>query len=139
MKYKRPLPIQSPISQKYWHALKQNELSIQKCKKCAKNIFYPREFCPDCLSDDLEWFKASGKGKLHSYTIIHSTAYPEFRAHLPIILGFIKLEEGVHMIADIVECKPENLKLEMEVEIIFDNVTTEYTIPRFKPRSKEAQ
>jgi hypothetical protein len=46
---------------------------------------------------------------------------------------------GLKMIADIVECKPENLKLEMEVEIIFDNVSTEYTLPRFRPRSKETQ
>lgn len=139
MKYQKPLPIHTPVSEKYWQSLKQHELTIQKCNICDKNIFYPREFCPDCLSEDLEWFKISGKGRLHSYTVIHSSAYPEFRDDLPIMLGFIKLEENVHMIANIVECEPENLKVEMEVEIVFDDITAEYTLPRFKPCSKQEQ
>jgi uncharacterized OB-fold protein len=84
----------------------------------------------------LEWFKTRGKGKLHSYTIIHSTAYPEFRDDLPIMLGLIKLEENVNMIANIVECQPKNLRVDMEVEIVFDDITAEYTLPRFRPCSK---
>ncbi len=139
MKYEKPLPVYTPVSLKYWQTLKRHELTIQKCKKCNKNIFYPREFCPDCLSEDLRWLKVSGIGKLQSYTVVHSTAYPEFRNDLPIILGFIKLEEGVQMMADIVMCKPENLRVDMEVEIVFDDITEEHTLPRFRPCSKKEQ
>ena len=137
MKYEKPLPARTPVSQEYWQALKRHELTIQKCRKCGKNIFYPREFCPDCLSEDLEWFKVSGKRKLHSYTVIHSTAYSEFRNELPIILGFVELEEGVHMVSNIVECKLQNLKVDMDVEVVFDDITKEFTLPRFRPSRKQ--
>jgi uncharacterized OB-fold protein len=133
MRYEKPLPQPTPISKKYWEGLRNHKLLLQRCRKCGISIFYPRKFCPNCLSEDLEWFEARGKGKLHSFTVVYSTGYPEFRKDVPFIIGFVRLEEGVSMISNIVGCELSDLKVDMDVEVVFDDVTEEFTLPKFKP------
>ena len=130
MGYGKPLPTPTPTTQGFWEGLREHKLLIQRCQKCGQIIFYPREFCPNCLSEDLEWFEASGKGKLHSYTIIYSTAYPEFRGEVPLLLGFVELEEGVHMMSNLVNCQPQDVQVDMDVEVVFDDITESFTLPR---------
>jgi uncharacterized OB-fold protein len=41
------------------------------------------------------------------------------------------------MLTTIVEVKPEELSIGMEVEVVFDDVTEEMSLPRFRPLRKE--
>lgn len=130
--YKRPLPVMtSPVSKEFWDATKRHELKIQQCRNCGKNIFYPKDFCPECLSTDLRWIKASGKGRIYSFTVAYSGPPPGF--DVPYVLAIIELNEGVRMYANIVDCNLEELKCDMPVEVVFEDVTKEITMPRFKP------
>ena len=61
--YRKPLPVPTPDSEKFWHMAARHELWIQKCLDCIKAFFYPRMVCPDCLSKNVEWFEASGSTK----------------------------------------------------------------------------
>jgi len=133
LEYRKPLPAPTPVTRRYWEALREHRLLIQKCMNCGSSVFYPRMFCPKCLSNNLEWVESEGKGRLLSFTILYSTSYPEFNDDLPFVLGFVELREGVNMIANIVDCKPEELKVDMEVGVVFDDVTEELTLPRFNP------
>ena len=71
---KRPLPEPTPETQEFWDGAKRGELRIQRCRACGKAYFFPRPFCPHCSSKDVEWFTASGRGKLYSYVINHRAA-----------------------------------------------------------------
>jgi uncharacterized OB-fold protein len=50
----------------------------------------------------------------------------------------VKLEEGPKMMCNIVECAqtPEALVLDMPLEVSFEKVNDEITLPQFKPAGK---
>jgi len=131
--YTKPLPKPTPWSRPFWQGCKEMKLLVQKCEDCQKYIFYPKLFCPFCLSERLNWVESSGKGKIYSFTVVHSYQPTEFEDVVPYVIAVIELEEGVRMMSNIVECKPDDIKCDMEVEVIFEQVTDDFTFPRFRP------
>jgi uncharacterized protein len=78
--------------------LASGELLVQKCDDCHKLNMYPRYACPHCQSDALGWQRVSGRGLLHSYTVLRFGAPQGFEQDLPYALGVIKLDEGVQLL-----------------------------------------
>ncbi len=132
--YRKPIPVPTPETQPYWDKAREHELWIQRCLACAHVFFYPRRHCPQCLSGNLEWFKASGRGTLYSYVINHRPA-PGFEDEAPYAIAIVQMEEGPRMMTNIVgiENTPENLVLDMALEVTFDDVLPDVTIPKWKP------
>jgi uncharacterized OB-fold protein len=128
----KPTPFVYDETRPFWDGTKKHELIIQKCKDCGKYQFYPRTMCSHCLSENIEWVKASGKGKLYSYTIAYRGS-PAFSANGPYNIAVIELDEGVRMPGAVVDCKNEDLKCDMRVEVVFKDETPEFAIPYFKP------
>jgi uncharacterized OB-fold protein len=96
-------------------------------------FFYPREACPVCLSTDIEWQRVSGNGRLYSYTVIHQPANRQFNADVPYIYAMVQLDEGPRMISNLVECAIEEARIDMAVTAVFDDVTPEWTLVKFRP------
>jgi len=128
----RVLPKPTPETQHYWDGAKSGELRLQRCTACETAYFPPRPFCPECGSRDVAVFRASGRGTLHSYIINHVGA-PGMPA--PFAVAVVELEEGPRLMANIHECEqtPEALQLDMPLEVTFEKVTDEITLPQFKP------
>ena len=76
--YKKPLPQPTSITKPFWDGTKEHVLRLQKCLTCGQPFYYARNVCPHCLSDQLEWFNASGKGKVYSFTVAHRPTIPAF-------------------------------------------------------------
>ncbi len=133
--YKKPLPTPLPWSRPFWEGCKRHELLIQRCKDCGTNIFYPKLYCSNCLSPNLEWIKTSGRGKVYTFTVVENYAPTDFAQDVPYVVAVIKLEESVQLMSNIVDCKPEQVKCDMEVEVVFEDVTDEVTLPKFRPIS----
>lgn len=131
--YKKPLPVVQPWSEPFWKAAKQHKLVIQECRDCNHKIFYPRKYCPDCWSQDLVWAEASGKAKLYSFTIMKDMVEAKFMKDLPYVLALVDLEEGIRMMTRIVGCEPEQVKMDMDVEVVFEDITEEFSLPYFRP------
>ena len=131
--YLKPLPNVRPESLVFWEGAKRHELLIQKCLDCGSYRFYPRSICPYCLSYEAEWVKVNGRGKIYSFTVSHHYPSPEFKEDVPYNIAIVELDEGVRLMSNIVECHNENLKIGMPVEVVFEDVTPEITIPKFKP------
>ena len=131
--YKKPLPVLNESSKEFWKAAKAHKLIIQQCKACGKNVSYPKTLCPHCLSSDLGWTEVSGKGKLYSYSVCISNVAPGFEDDVPYIVAVVDLEEGVRMLTHIKDCKPEDVRCDMPVEVVFEDVTEEISLPKFKP------
>jgi len=131
------LPQPTPESKPFFDALKQHRLLIQRCRECGYAYYYPRPFCPACLSASVEWEEASGKGKLYSFVINHRAA-PGFVA--PYVIAVVELNEGPRMMTNLigVEPDPEMVRCEMQVEIVFDDVDDNFTLPRFRPVSSHS-
>jgi uncharacterized OB-fold protein len=131
--YKKPLPEIQPWSKAFWEGTKQHKLLIQECKDCGVKIFYPRKFCPECWSANLTWAEASGKGKVFSYSVTTAGVEERFADDLPFVLALVDLEEGVRMMTNIVNCKLEEVKIGMDVKVVFEDVTDDITLPKWKP------
>ncbi len=131
--YGKPLPVVQPWSEAFWEGTKENRLLIQECSACGIKIFYPRKVCPECWSSELAWVDASGRGKVYTYTIMLDGVEPKFAADLPYVLAMIDLDEGVRMMGNIVDCDPEQVQFGMDVEVVFQRVTDEFTLPKWRP------
>jgi uncharacterized OB-fold protein len=134
--YKKPLPQPTPWSKNFWEGTKNKKLLIQKCKNCNQMIMYPKKYCPFCMGDEMDWVEASGRGKIYSFTVVYNNPPSAFLKDLPFTIAIIKLEEGVQMLSNIVATDYESLKCEMDVEVVFDNVTDEISLPKFRVINK---
>jgi uncharacterized protein len=130
----KSLPQPTPESAPYWEGCRQHELRIQFCTECQKHFFYPRIFCPTCLSDAIEWRIVSGKGKLLTY-VISARPAPGFENETPYAIAIVQLDEGPHMMTNIVNTQitPENLPAGMAVEVVFEDINETVSLPKFQP------
>ncbi len=128
----RIIPKPTPETQHYWDGAKQGELRLQQCNSCNNTYFPPRAFCPECGSRDVKVTKASGKGRLYSYIINHLPS-PGFDG--PFAVAIVELEEGPRLMSNILECEqtPEALELDMPLEVTFEKLSDDITLPQFKP------
>ena len=131
---KKPLPVPTPETQHYWDGARAGELLLQRCKDCGKTYFPPRPFCPECASRSVDVIKASGKGKLYSYIINHRPA-PGFEEDAPYAIAVVELDEGPRLMTNIVDCEqtPEALQLDMALEVTFEKINDDISLPKFKP------
>jgi uncharacterized OB-fold protein len=133
MEYTRPLPKATPETQPFWDGLKEHELRVMHCTACDLTYLYPRPHCPRCLSDKTEWRKASGRGKLHTFGINHRPARG-FEGG-PYVIAVVELDEGPRLMSNLVDVEqdPSKLQIDMPLEIVYDDVTDEVTLPKFRP------
>ncbi len=131
---RKPLPHPTPETQEFWDGAKAGELRLQCCDQCSNVYFPPRPFCPRCASRSVTSFKASGRGKLHSYVINHRPA-PGFEADAPYAIAVVELDEGPKMMTNMVDVEqtPEALKLDMAVEVTFEAASDAISLPKFRP------
>lgn len=115
----KPAPQATPETEPFWEAAAAGQLCLPRCQPCDRFFFPPRPFCPACLSDDVVWEAASGRGRLHTYVINHRAA-PGFEP--PYAIAVVELDEGPRMMANIVDCDqtPEALALDMALEVTFE-------------------
>lgn len=97
-----PAPVVNADSAPYWEGARQGKLLLQRCRDCGTLRFFPRYLCTACGSERTEWAEASGRGTVHSFTIVHRAAFPEFQARTPYVVALIDLEEGPRMMTNIV-------------------------------------
>jgi uncharacterized protein len=134
--YRKPLPnLEDPHYAPFWAAAKEHRLVMQRCTAC-RHIRWPvHPFCTECLSPDVEWAELSGRGELFTWTRFFQGYHPEWAKETPYNVCLVKLEEGPIMLSNMVDVTHEDLRVGMPVEITFDDVTPEVSIPKFRPRA----
>lgn len=118
----------------YWSKLADGELWLQYCTACRKYIFYPRSFCPICAETVPEWRQASGQARLYSYTTVYVSSLPEFADDVPYVYAIVELDEGVRMPANILNCSPEDLRINLPLELTIIK-KGDKSLPAFQPLS----
>ncbi len=129
----RTLPHIDEESRPWWEAVKRHELYIQKCRDCGEPRYHPRALCPQCLSSSTQWLRCSGKGKVYTFTVTYQNQAAGFRDSLPYVMAYVELAEGVKMLTNLVDYKLEEVKIGMPVEVVYEDVTPEVTLAKFRP------
>jgi uncharacterized protein len=129
----KPIPRPAPESVPYWEAAAQHRLDIPHCNACGKFYFPPARTCPHCLSADVGFAPASGRGKVFSFVIFDRVYHPAFEGETPYAVALIELAEGPRLISNVVGVAPDDLRCEMPVKVVFDDVADGISIPKFGP------
>ena len=129
----KPTPRPAPESIPYWEAAKQHRLEIPHCRACGGWWFPPSRSCPHCMSADVEFKQASGRGKVFSFVMYDRVYHPSFAEEVPYVVALVELDEGPRMISNIVGIPPEDVRCDMPVRVVFDDVAEGVTVPKFKP------
>lgn len=107
------------------HIPQRYNLIGSKCLQCNEVFFPIRVICPKCRRRGrLEDITLSGKGKIHSYSIIH-TPTDEFKVIAPYAVAIIELEEGTKITSQIVDCNNNDIEIGHEVELVFRKIREE--------------
>ena len=76
--YALPIPEADEESRAFYEGARRHELMLMRCRNCGAWRLPSRPRCPDCWSTDTEWARASGRGILHSFGIMHQKLHPAF-------------------------------------------------------------
>jgi uncharacterized protein len=133
--YVKPLPKPDGTTQEFWDSVKAHQMRIQKCNDTGKYFFYPRGMSPFTLSDNVSWEPVSGRGVLHAFTIVHQNRAPGFADEVPYVVAMVELDEGPRMMTNLIDvvADPEHVRIGMPVEVVYEDVTDDVTIPKFRP------
>ncbi|MCZ6667003.1 MAG: OB-fold domain-containing protein [Gammaproteobacteria bacterium] len=130
--YDKPLPEPTTESQPYWDGLKTHRLLFQCCRQCKKIRHYPRPVCDHCFSMAYDWIESSGRGKVYSWTVNHHGFHAGFKSETPYVTVTADMEEGVRVQAPLIGTDEAEVAIDLAVEVFFDDVTPEITLPRFR-------
>jgi len=129
----RPLPQPTHLSAPFWKLCLEHRLTCQRCDECGTYVFPPQDFCRSCFKDALEWIDVSGGGTVYSYTVIWRPQTPAFEA--PYVVAIVDMAEGYQMMANVIGCAWEDVKVGLAVEVVFEDRNDTISLPMFRPRS----
>jgi uncharacterized OB-fold protein len=129
----KPLPVITSDNREYWDFCKRHELRVQKCRECGHQRFPPSFLCPKCHSTNADWVALSGKGEVYSYVVFRVPYHPSYVDDIPYTVAFIKLAEGPRMESNLTGIAPEEVRVGMAVEVYFDDVSDNISLPKFRP------
>ena len=130
--YAKPLPRVTALNQPFWEATRRHELRLQRCLDCARFRYPPSPVCPECLSEESEWARVSGRGTVTTWVVFHRKYFESFAADLPYHVVQVQLDEGPRLTANVVDVPNDEMHIGMPVEAVFDDVTPEITLVRFR-------
>jgi uncharacterized OB-fold protein len=121
----------------FWDAALENRLVATRCTNCGAFILPPTPYCFVCQHHEFEWVDLPGTGTIYAFTVVRHPLSPDLRDVVPYVSGVIELDgtqgAGARMIANIVDCDPDAVRIGDRVRIVFEKVSDTYAVPRFKP------
>lgn len=133
MIYEKPLPKPNPDTKPFWSGCREHQLRFQKCHSCGHVRWPASILCPKCHSSDTEWIVASGKGKVYTFVVFHHAYHKAFENDLPYVTAVIELEEGPHILSNIVGCSPKEVSCDIPVSVKWEDISEEFSLPKFEP------
>ena len=129
----RILPRLTDANRHFWQGGEQGELVFLRCRACGYYIHPPQPVCPIDFGKDLAPEAVSGRGTVATFTVNHQPWIPGMA--LPYVIALVDIEEqpGLRLQTNIVGCEPEQVRIGMPVEVVFDDVAPDVTLPRFRP------
>lgn len=137
-KIDKPLPEITADKKPYWEAARRHELLLMKCANCGQ-YRHPLHagdsfMCPHCnTTKPPEWAKATGRGKILTWTVVQKAFLPAFAEEVPYIVAIATLDEGVRMTANLRGVNPEDVRENMEVEVFYEKLTDDMELPQLRP------
>jgi uncharacterized OB-fold protein len=120
-------PSINPGDQPYFDAAAEGKLMLGKCGGCGEVHHYPRAICPFCWSDKVTLTQAKGTGEIYTYSVSRRAG--------PVVycIAYVKLDEGVSMMTNIVDTDLDTIKVGQKVKVKFLKTEGGASMPVFAP------
>ena len=128
----RALPTPTPTTQPFWDGARDGKLMMQYDPDSDAYQFWPRANSVRTGKRNLEWREVSGKGELYSFTITHVPT-PGFEDKTPYAIGLVELDEGVRIIANLVNVAPDEVSVGMRLRVAWEKLSDDITYFAFEP------
>jgi len=130
---KRPPSAPRAFSRPFWEATREKRILLQFDRRSGKYQFYPRATSIYTgRRGDLEWREVSGKGEVFSFTVVRRAREP-FRGHEPFVIALVTLDERVNVMANVVHCSLEQMKIGMRVKPYWQPLPDGTNLLMFEP------
>ncbi len=132
-----PLPRPTELSRPHWDGCREGALRVQRCGACGGYVFIPQPLCTHCQSHELGWVESTGRGTLYSFTTVHRPQSPAFE--VPYTVAIVELDEGFHMLTNLVDCESDEMAIGLRVEVSFRRMSDQITLPMFRPEQERTR
>ncbi|WP_245717763.1 Zn-ribbon domain-containing OB-fold protein [Nocardia miyunensis] len=134
-RFERPLPTPDELTAPFWEAARGRRLVRPVCQDCARSFFTPQLICPHCLSEKWHYLDSNGRGSVYSSTRVHRSPSPALPA--PYELAVVELDEGWHMLTNIVATADVPTPIGARVEVTWLEIDDHWTFPAFRTLDME--
>jgi hypothetical protein len=120
-------PTQYPDNAPYWEGVAEGRLMLRHCNTCGKPHWYPRPVCPLCQGDASDWRASGGQGVIYSFSVSRRVG------PVPYAIAYVRLDEGVTMLTNIVDCDLDAIRIGDRVRLVFKPAEDGTQLPMFTP------
>ncbi|HEX7096914.1 MAG TPA: Zn-ribbon domain-containing OB-fold protein [Acidimicrobiales bacterium] len=135
----KPRPRPTPTSQPFWDALRAERIDLQRCDECGSWVHYPRSRCSTCLSARLSWHTVDGSGHVYTFSVSRQPTAPPFADEVPQIIAVVELANGVRVTTTLVDVEPDDVRVGMAVQPVFEHGDDGITMLRYRPVTTQEQ
>ncbi|WP_094286152.1 Zn-ribbon domain-containing OB-fold protein [Mycobacterium lehmannii] len=135
------LPSLEGLTAEFYEHCRRQELSFQRCSRCGRWRHVPRLTCAGCGSNSWSWQRSSGRGVVFSHTVIHRALHPGFDEAVPFVCAVVEMDEGVRMVARIVDLVADQtaMLVDAAVEVIYVHAADDVVLPAFRLSAAEVR
>jgi uncharacterized OB-fold protein len=130
--YAKPLPALAGLTEEFYDFCRQRELRFQRCNRCDAWRHVPRDMCAECGSFEWRWERSSGRGRIFTWTLVARAMHPAFASDVPYAAVVIEMDEGVRIASNVIDCPVDELEIDTPVEVVFEDVTDDVTLAKFR-------
>ncbi|MFN8558011.1 MAG: OB-fold domain-containing protein [Dehalococcoidia bacterium] len=130
----KPVPVPNEDNAPYWEGARQRRLVLPRCTACGQYYARPRIVCAVCHGEQFAWTPVSGRGVIHSYTVVHQTTSPGFQDELPYVIVHVTIAEQPECVvtANLIGVfDADRLTIDLPVVVDFED-RGDQTLPQFR-------
>jgi hypothetical protein len=122
-------------TEEFWAGCARRELRFQRCTSCGRLRHPPRPGCPHCGAPNADWQAVAGRGRIFSYTVVHHPAFPSLAERVPYNVVTVEFDDapGVRLVSNVLEVGRDALRIDMAVDLVWDEPAPGVVLPRFRP------
>jgi uncharacterized protein len=127
-----PKPTNYTDTSEFWAAAAEGRLLVQYDRTTGQPQWFPRSLGLASGRRAMQWREASGNGTLYSWTVTYSP-WPGHEHRVPYICALVDLDEGVRMLANLVNAEPDSLAIGQPVRLVWEDLGDGVRFPAFEP------
>ena len=110
--------------------LKDTNWSFRDANSVAPGCTLPDLRAPSAVPLKKSGLPPKGRELVYSWVTYRNSPHPSFKSPYSVVL--VELDEGVRLVSNMTGVKPEEIYIGMPVEVVFDDISENLTLPKFR-------